>query len=119
MDEYLVFLIFVVLIFFSAGLSIFNNPRAINSFYGYRTRASKRNQDTWDEANMYAGKCLMGCCILIIVSLIATNLITNNLSILLKTMVVSLFFSVGLVVFLTESRLKKIFFRDGKRKPNS
>ena len=118
MDEYLVVLIFVVLVFFSVGMSISNNPREHNSFYGYRTQASKRNQDTWDEANMYAGKCIMGCCILIIACLIATNLITNNVFTLLKTLLFSTILSIGLIVLLTESRLKQVFYRDGKRRPN-
>ena len=118
MDEYLVVLIFVVLIFFSAGLSIYNNPRVLNSFYGYRTHASKRNQDTWDEANIYAGKCIMTFCILIILSLIVTNIVTNNVYTLLKTLLISSLISLGCVLFLTENRLKQVFYRDGKRRPN-
>ena len=118
MDEYLVILIFVVLIFFSAGLSIYNNPRSIKSLFGYRTLTSKRNQDTWDEANMYAGRCIMMFSIFIILALIATNSITNNVNSLLQTLIAGLIISVGFIVLLTEKRLKKIFFRDGKRRPN-
>ena len=118
MDEYLVGLIFVVLIFFSAGLSIYNNPRELNSFYGYRTSSSKRTQDTWDEANVYAGKCIMIFSILIIGSLIFTDLFTNNLYTLLKTLLTSSIISICCIVGLTENRLKKVFYRDGKRRPN-
>src|ERR1700753_2239782 len=29
-------------------------PRKINDWYGYRTDTSKRNQETWDEAQRYS-----------------------------------------------------------------
>jgi Predicted integral membrane protein len=31
-------------------------PAEINSFYGYRTRMSSLNQDTWEYAHLYFGK---------------------------------------------------------------
>lgn len=31
-------------------------PKNINSFYGYRTSRSMKNQQTWDEANRYSAK---------------------------------------------------------------
>jgi uncharacterized membrane protein len=33
-------------------------PKSINFFYGYRTRKSMRNQQTWDFANRIAAKML-------------------------------------------------------------
>lgn len=31
-------------------------PKKINSFYGYRTSMSRKNQDTWEFAHRYSGK---------------------------------------------------------------
>lgn len=31
-------------------------PKKINSFYGYRTPLSMKNQESWDEANRYSGE---------------------------------------------------------------
>ena len=36
-------------------------PRRVNSLYGYRTRRSMRNQDTWDFAHQYCGKIWLVC----------------------------------------------------------
>jgi hypothetical protein len=33
-----------------------NPPKSINMVYGYRTKLSMRNQDTWDFAHRYFGK---------------------------------------------------------------
>lgn len=30
-------------------------PKKVNSFYGYRTPSSMKNQKMWDEANRYSG----------------------------------------------------------------
>lgn len=35
-------------------------PRKINSIYGYRTRRSMQNADTWKEANRFSAKLLIG-----------------------------------------------------------
>ena len=36
-------------------------PKRINYLYGYRTRRSMRNQDTWDFAHQYCGKICLVC----------------------------------------------------------
>lgn len=33
-----------------------NPPKTINGFYGYRTSMSRKNQATWDFAQLYCGK---------------------------------------------------------------
>lgn len=33
-----------------------NPPKTINGIYGYRTSMSRKNQATWDFANLYCGK---------------------------------------------------------------
>ena len=41
---------------------------------GYKTKASKRNEDTWFESNIYAGKCLMVLASLILLLLVITEI---------------------------------------------
>ena len=38
-----------------------NPPKSINSFYGYRTKRSMKNQDTWDFAHHVCGKIWLVC----------------------------------------------------------
>ncbi|MDW5288334.1 SdpI family protein [Formosa sp. PL04] len=45
------------LIFLVVGFILFKfPPRNINSFYGYRTRSSMKNQARWDFAQQYSSK---------------------------------------------------------------
>lgn len=49
-------------------------PKKINSFYGYRTRRSMQNIETWEFAHKFSGKIMfiVGI-ILLIISIIVTN----------------------------------------------
>ena len=42
-------------------ITLFYTPKKINSSYGYRTKASMRNQQTWEEANRYSSKLMLFC----------------------------------------------------------
>jgi uncharacterized membrane protein len=47
-------------VFFTVALLFyFFPPKKINSFYGYRTFASKRNQKNWDTANKVSSRALL------------------------------------------------------------
>jgi len=90
-------------------------PKKINSMLGYRTGTSVRNQDTWDEANMYsawlliitgASSVLIGLICHFIFNVLTGYLITAGMSIIILL--------TG--VFLTEAHLKKTFDNDGTRK---
>lgn len=51
-------------------------PKKINKYYGYRTPAATKNQETWDEANRYsAGIMIKTGLILLIAGLILTFLL--------------------------------------------
>lgn len=118
MNEYLIACIFLVLIFFSLGLCIFNNPGQRNSIYGYRTTAARRNQDTWDEANIYAGKCMMFCGIVMLLIVVVIDYIFSDVNKMFTLLGIFTLVSMLIVIMLTERRMKQVFFRDGKRKPN-
>ena len=117
MNTHLIAGVVIALCYFSMGLLMMSRANIPSRIYGYRTRFSKRNMDTWLEANHFAGRTIM---------------IVGSILILLLLVFESLFpepkgfypavFSVivvgtALVFILTESHLRKIFFRDGKRKP--
>ncbi len=91
-------------------------PKKINGVYGYRTKASMRNQQTWVEANRYSSKLMLFCGGILtatgllsffVPSLSQTGIITGT--------VLTFLFSI-LPIPLTERHLKKLFDKDGNRK---
>ena len=56
-NENLIFLLLHIVgsfVMLSLPLTLYRNPPTkINPFYGFRTAAAKRNQDTWTVANNY------------------------------------------------------------------
>jgi uncharacterized membrane protein len=44
-----------------SAITLFYPPEKINTGYGYRTKASMRNQQTWDEANRYSSRLMLFC----------------------------------------------------------
>lgn len=88
---------------------------------GYKTKASKRNEDTWFESNIYAGKCLMVLASLILLLLVITEIYFSTSTIAHKMFYILSGFvltSLTIIYVLTERHLKRVFFRDGKRRPN-
>ena len=61
---YLMLLVILILPLLMVGFGLLlmkNPPKQINSFYGYRTKRSMKNQDTWDFAHLYFGKLWLVC----------------------------------------------------------
>ncbi|AJH00417.1 SdpI/YhfL protein family [Clostridium beijerinckii] len=92
-------------------------PKEVNSFYGYRTSFSKKNNDVWKEANSYSGTMMIAGAILsIIFSTIITSLYGDNQG---KSNIICVMGSLIIVlisIFYTEVHLRKVFDKDGKRK---
>ncbi len=90
-------------------------PQKLNSWYGYRTPSSMRNQDTWQEANTFSADLLFKAMILsLVVSILSIFFFKGEISILISTIfMVAMLFS-GIIA--TELRLKKLFNKDGTRK---
>lgn len=91
------------LLFVSCVMKIWP-PKKINSFYGYRTPRSMKNQLTWDEANTYSANLMMWAGISTILVQVISYFTTSD--------TVSLFITIGyylafilVIVFLTEKRL--------------
>jgi len=119
MNYYMLMVIFFVLSVFSIGLKIYLNPGKVNSTFGYSSQRSILTEDTWYEANRYAGRSLMRFST---VSLLLFSLIGSFFSNIQHVFLVlaSCFFIFLLsVVFLTEKHLKQVFLKNGKRRPTA
>lgn len=56
-DPFFITLFSCGIVFLSAGIFLgIKPPRKINDFYGYRTKASKQNQATWDFSQRYSAR---------------------------------------------------------------
>lgn len=98
-----------------------NMPKHINSAFGYRTRMSSINQDTWEFAHQYAGKIwyIYGL-VSLVPSIIIMLLVFGKSHDVIETAgtaleAVQLVLLVSVIV-PTELALRKNFDRDGKRK---
>lgn len=87
-----------------------------NDGMGYRTKLSKKNADTWKEANIYGGKMLMVCGVVyLVLSLIGSLLFSNSdMTIIVVSMGIIPVILVG--VFFSEKHLRNMFDSDGNRK---
>ena len=116
----MVLLIPLTMIFF--GWLLFRKtPKEINYVYGYRTKRSMMNEETWRFANQYFGKVWYLCGLISApLSVIAIALVfgkgpgTVGMVGGIITMLQMLPF-IGAIV-LTESELKKNFDENGKRR---
>ena len=96
-------------------------PQKINSIYGYRTRRSMKNMDTWKFAHDYCGRLwwkigfiMLALSVLIQIPFFHSNehIIGIVGAVLCTIQVIVLVVS----IFPTETALKKEFFEDGKRR---
>lgn len=88
-------------------------PKKINSWYGYRTDISMKNQDTWNEGNRYStNQYILAGIILIILGNIGYYFLQGKgyLVPLIGCIPVLIF-----TVFTTEKHLKNTFDENGKR----
>lgn len=118
-NQNLIFLLLHIVgsfVMLSLPLTLYRNPPTkINPFYGFRTAAAKRNQDTWTVANNYFNTNITRLSI-------ATVLLQIPLFFLLPLpygLLVSLIiWGIGLVMlfFLTQNHLHQIFDEQGNRK---
>ena len=96
-----------------------NAPKDINTSFGYRTKRSMKNQDTWDFAHKHFGKTWFVCGIVLIpASLVLMFLVMGREADVIRTMG---FIILGLQLFLmlgailpTETALKNNFDEFGR-----
>lgn len=103
---------------FSFGVKMNRDPGPVNSLLGYRTASSRRNEDTWYSANVYAGRMLMLLTVIFLLVMVGIEMMLSEIQVLAKFMISYIVLTVVFVFVTTESHLKKTFFRDGKRRPS-
>ena len=108
-----------VLIIFSFGLKIYSNPGPLDTIFAYRTNRSIKNEDTWLEANVFAGRCLMYFATIFLLLLLLAGQLFISTEFTIYSMVFCFAICSISVVAFTEKHLQQVFFRDGKRKPTS
>ena len=97
-----------------------NPPKKINSFFGYRTSRSMRNQETWDCAHRYLGKLWKLLAPMLVVLAIVPMALTygkTNDEISAVGMIITVV-QLALLLFslpITERYLKRTFDERGKR----
>lgn len=96
-------------------------PKKINSVYGYRTRRSMKNMDTWKFAHNYCGRLWykIGCIMLLLTVLVQIPFFRSSEDIIgMVGLVLCMIQVVVLIasVFPTEAALKKTFHEDGTRR---
>lgn len=106
------------IIFYMAGIIMQRfPPKKINSLYGYRTISSMKNQQTWDEANRFSARWMVGCGMLVFIFGVVLTMVvyiyiepakTRSL-ILAASLLLSAIVPAILVLIITEKHLKETF----------
>ncbi|MES2810010.1 MAG: SdpI family protein [Bacteroidota bacterium] len=105
-------------IFVIAGLIMSRYPpKQINDFYGYRTSSSRKNQETWDEANQYSATYMVKAGFItfvtgiVITAFLATTQIPGHLyaAISIISMLASAIVPAIFVIVAKEKHLTKTF----------
>lgn len=96
-------------------------PKEINGIYGYRTRRSRINEDTWKYAHEYCGKLWWKLGFIMLIPTIITFILFINSShktigtVGLFPCIIQCIIMIA-TVFATENALKKAFTDDGMRR---
>lgn len=87
-----------------------------NDGMGYRTKLSKKNVDTWKDANTYGGKMLIICGIVYLALSLIFSIIffNNNMTIIVVSMGILPVLLVG--ILFSEKHLRNMFDNDRNRK---
>ena len=116
----MVFLIPLIMIFF--GWLLFRRtPKEINYVYGYRTKRSMMNEETWRFANQYFGKAWYLCGLISVpLSVIAITIVFGKGpgTVGMVGGIITMLQMLPLIgaIVPTESELKKNFDENGKRR---
>ena len=94
-------------------------PREINGLFGYRTRMSSINDDTWNFAHRYAGAVWIRTGVAVLAASILVIWILKSSEKFESYMLILFYFQMAsllMVIPLTEIALRKTFDRDGQRR---
>lgn len=109
----------LIMIIFGAIFKI-HTPKAINSFFGYRTKLSMQNSETWEFAHRYFGRLwLLFGIPLLFFSMLGMLILLGKSTEFIGALGIALAFFGFLVmlvpVFLTEKALRRNFDDEGNK----
>jgi len=100
----------VSIVFIIVGLITFKfPPKTINGLYGYRTKSSMKNQETWDFAQVYSSKKIITIgFIMLILSINFIVIDFSNTQIVIIGLII-IAFSVAYLFLKTENAIRAAF----------
>ncbi|MFM7017081.1 MAG: SdpI family protein [Bacteroidota bacterium] len=110
---------FIVMIIFTIGVKLNQRPSAYGGF-GYKTKVSMRSEETWHDGNVTFGRYLMMIAPLQIAVLVATErYLPEHPYRIFTVLAITTILSITIAYLFTQNKLRTIYFKDGKRRPNS
>jgi len=119
MNYNLVLGVFLSMVFFTVGVKYNVNPLSYGSRFGYSSKRSLASNETWMEANTFMGKLFMVFSLIFMIIIVVLDSFNISFNKIILGSVFYLFFVSRSIYMLIENYLKRRFFRDGKRRPNS
>ncbi len=87
-----------------------------NHFFGYRTKASMRSQQTWEFANRYCGRLWMKWSIPILAVSLAVFFLLDVSETAITVITLGQLLPMFITIWLTEQALKQEFDQNGNRR---
>ena len=110
---------FLGMVIFTVGLKFNQRPGEYGGA-GFKTNVSMRSEETWRDGNVTFGRYLMIIAPLqIVVFIITEHYLPDHPYRIFTLLVLTTAMSVVIAYLLTQKKLRTIYFKDGKRRPNS
>ena len=110
---------FIVMVIFTIGVKLNQRPSEYGGF-GFKTNVSMRSEETWHDGNVTFGRYLMMIAPLqIVILIVSERYLPDHPYRIFAVLVITTIVSVLLAYLLTQKKLRTIYFKDGKRRPNS
>lgn len=110
---------FVVMVIFTIGVKFNQRPSEYGGF-GFKTSVSMRSEETWHDGNVTFGRYLMMIAPLqVVILIISEQYLPNHPYRIFAVLAMTTIVSILVAYLLTQKKLRTIYFKDGKRRPNS
>ena len=102
------------IIFIALGILFkFLPPQKINSIYGYRTKLSMKNQDTWNEAQRYSAYSFLIFGLIYLIAGLVFHLFLQNIDMIYQILV--FLTGIFIMIIFDEGHLRKMYNKDGSK----
>src|SRR5688572_30227677 len=92
-------------------------PKSINYIYGYKTKSSMRNEETWKAANIYSVKLMILIGLDLVIMGALSYYFLPDLDEKSALIGIAIIVSSAIILFLlTENHLRKTFDKEGNRR---